>query len=42
LLIWDERAMLHRGRLWPYEEERMLGSICVSARDIDGLATVRP
>jgi alpha-ketoglutarate-dependent 2,4-dichlorophenoxyacetate dioxygenase len=42
VLIWDERAMLHRGRPWPYEEERTLGSICVSARDIDGLATIRP
>jgi alpha-ketoglutarate-dependent 2,4-dichlorophenoxyacetate dioxygenase len=42
VLIWDERAMLHRGRPWPYEEERTLGSICISARDIDGRATVRP
>jgi alpha-ketoglutarate-dependent 2,4-dichlorophenoxyacetate dioxygenase len=42
VLIWDERAMLHRGRPWPYEEERTLASICVSARDIDGLEGVRP
>ena len=42
VLIWDERAMLHRGRPWPYNEERMLVSICISARDVDGLNLVRP
>lgn len=42
VLIWDERAMLHRGRPWPYEEERTLASICVSARDVDGLDSMRP
>jgi alpha-ketoglutarate-dependent 2,4-dichlorophenoxyacetate dioxygenase len=42
VLIWDERAMLHRGRPWPYEEERTLASICVSARDVDGLNRMRP
>ena len=42
VLIWDERAILHRGRPWPYREERTLASICVSARDIDGLDRVRP
>jgi len=42
VLIWDERAMLHRGRPWPYDEERTLASICVSARDVDGLDRMRP
>ena len=42
VLIWDERAMLHRGRPWPYGEERTLASICVSAQDADGLDRVRP
>ncbi|HXP78253.1 MAG TPA: TauD/TfdA family dioxygenase [Stellaceae bacterium] len=42
VLIWDERAMLHRGRPWPYAEERTLASICVSARDVDGLDEMRP
>lgn len=41
VLIWDERATLHRGRPWPYAEERTLSSICVTARDVDGLDTVR-
>lgn len=42
VLVWDERATLHRGRPWPYEEERSLASICISARDQDGLSLVRP
>ncbi len=42
VLLWDERAALHRGRPWPYHEPRTLASICVTARDRDGLANVRP
>lgn len=42
VLVWDERATLHRGRPWPYNEERTLASICISARDVDGLDQVRP
>ncbi len=42
VLVWDERATLHRGRPWPYTEERTLASICISARDVDGLDRVRP
>jgi alpha-ketoglutarate-dependent 2,4-dichlorophenoxyacetate dioxygenase len=42
VLIWDERAILHRGRPWPYGEERTLASICVSASEADGLDLVRP
>tara|TARA_B100000029_G_scaffold331113_1_gene323387 strand:+ start:166 stop:1035 length:870 start_codon:yes stop_codon:yes gene_type:complete len=38
VLIWDERAILHRGRPWPYSEPRTLASICVSLREQDGLA----
>lgn len=41
VLIWDERAMLHRGQPWPYEEPRTLSSICCSVTDGDGLETVR-
>lgn len=41
VLIWDERAMLHRGQPWPYEEPRTLMSICCSATDADGLRSVR-
>ena len=42
VLIWDERATLHRGMPWPYDEPRTLASICISARDVDGLDRVRP
>ncbi len=41
-LVWDERATMHRGRPWPYEEERTLASTCVSARECDGLSLVTP
>lgn len=42
LLVWDERATLHRGRPWPYAQERTLASICISAGARDGLASVTP
>ncbi len=42
VLIWDERAVLHRGRPWPYEEPRSLASICVSLQERDGLSAMRP
>ncbi|MEO1190946.1 MAG: TauD/TfdA family dioxygenase [Pseudomonadota bacterium] len=42
VIIWDERATLHRGRPWNYEEPRLLASICVTAGDADGLESVRP
>ncbi len=42
LLVWDERATLHRGRPWPYAQERTLASICISAGVRDGLASVTP
>jgi len=42
VLAWDERATMHRGRPWPYTEERSLDSICVTAGEIDGIELVRP
>ncbi len=42
VLVWDERAVLHRGTPWPYEQPRTLVSCCISARDVDGLETMRP
>ncbi len=42
VLVWDERATMHRGCAWPYEQERTLASICVSAGYRDGLGTVSP
>lgn len=42
VLIWDQRAVLHRGTPWPYEKPRTLSSICVSATASDGLDALRP
>lgn len=42
VLLWDQRAVLHRGRPWPYEQPRKLASICASVRPEDGLAAMRP
>jgi alpha-ketoglutarate-dependent 2,4-dichlorophenoxyacetate dioxygenase len=42
VLLWDERAVLHRGTPWPMDEERTLDSYCVTARDCDGLDTMNP
>jgi len=41
VLMWDERATLHRGRPWPYDEPRTLASICITVTDRDGLAEMR-
>ena len=41
VLIWDERATLHRGQPWPYGEARTLKSICCSVVEADGLKSVR-
>lgn len=42
VIVWDERAVLHRGTPWPYDQPRTLVSVCVSAGDADGLNTMRP
>lgn len=42
VLIWDQRAVLHRGTAWNYNEPRVLSSICVSATDRDGVDAMRP
>ncbi|MDF1748951.1 MAG: TauD/TfdA family dioxygenase [Alphaproteobacteria bacterium] len=41
VLIWDERATLHRGRPWPYQQARKLVSCCVSLQARDGLEEMR-
>ncbi len=42
VLIWDQRATLHRGTAWPYHQERTLGSFVSSALESDGIASARP
>ena len=41
-VMWDNRAMLHRGRPWDYSKERSMIRTTISATDADGLAEVRP
>ena len=41
VLIWDERATVHRGQPWNYDEPRTLSSICCSVTEADGLSSVR-
>ena len=41
-VMWDNRAMLHRGRPWDYKKERSMVRTTISATDADGLAEVRP
>ena len=41
VLIWDQRATMHRGTAWNYEEERSLASFVSSALESDGIASVR-
>ena len=41
VMIWDERATMHRGRPWPYTEERTMASCCVSAQACDGVDQIR-
>lgn len=41
VLLWDQRAVMHRGTPWPYDQPRKLSSICCSAQDSDGLPSLR-
>jgi alpha-ketoglutarate-dependent 2,4-dichlorophenoxyacetate dioxygenase len=42
VVMWDNRATLHRGRPWPAHEARLMVRTTVSATDADGLQSVRP
>ncbi len=42
VLVWDQRAVLHRATPWNYAEPRKLTSICISASSRDGLDEMRP
>ena len=42
VVMWDNRATLHRGRPWPAHEARVMVRTTVSATDADGLQSVRP
>jgi alpha-ketoglutarate-dependent 2,4-dichlorophenoxyacetate dioxygenase len=42
VVMWDNRATMHRGRPWPGSEARLMVRTTISARDADGLNQVRP
>ena len=37
VILWDNRATMHRGRPWPGTQARLMVRTTISARDIDGL-----
>jgi len=42
VVMWDNRATVHRGRPWPYDAPRLMVRTTISATDADGLAELRP
>lgn len=42
VVMWDNRATMHRGRSWPDDQARSMVRTTVSATDADGLADLRP
>jgi alpha-ketoglutarate-dependent 2,4-dichlorophenoxyacetate dioxygenase len=42
VVMWDNRATMHRGRPWPSEEPRLMVRTTVSASAADGLDSMRP
>lgn len=42
VIMWDNRATLHRGRPWPDHEPRHMIRTTISATDADGLAEMWP
>ena len=41
VVMWDNRATIHRGRPWPAHEARLMVRTTFSATEADGLETVR-
>jgi len=41
VVMWDNRATMHRGRPWPAHEARLMVRTTISATESDGLASVR-
>jgi alpha-ketoglutarate-dependent 2,4-dichlorophenoxyacetate dioxygenase len=42
VVMWDNRATMHRGRPWPAHEPRLMVRTTISATEADGLASIRP
>jgi alpha-ketoglutarate-dependent 2,4-dichlorophenoxyacetate dioxygenase len=42
VVMWDNRATMHRGRPWPAHEARLMVRTTISVTAADGLETMRP
>ncbi|MGC1777547.1 MAG: TauD/TfdA family dioxygenase [Xanthobacteraceae bacterium] len=42
VIMWDNRATMHRGRPWPGNEARYMVRTTISATEADGVDSVRP
>src|SRR5665811_1033920 len=42
VVMWDNRATMHRGRPWPAHEPRLMVRTTISATEEDGVNTMRP
>ena len=42
VVMWDNRATMHRGRPWPAHEARLMVRTTISAGKADGVDTMRP
>lgn len=42
VIMWDNRAVLHRGRPWPGDQPRHMVRTTISASDADGVEALRP
>lgn len=42
IIMWDNRAILHRGRPWPGDQPRHVVRTTITATDVDGLREMRP
>ncbi|MFZ2156908.1 MAG: TauD/TfdA family dioxygenase [Bradyrhizobium sp.] len=42
VVMWDNRATMHRGRPWPAPEPRLMIRTTISATEADGVGSMRP
>ncbi len=42
VVMWDNRATMHRGRPWPAHEARLMVRTTISATEADGIESMRP
>jgi alpha-ketoglutarate-dependent 2,4-dichlorophenoxyacetate dioxygenase len=42
VVMWDNRATMHRGRPWPAHEARLMVRTTISATEADGVESMRP